>query len=182
MALPKTIEVKEGIKDLKKLLKTCPRLIVPRLRMLIEMKKYEDLGGISKRNLADLIGVNHNSIQTWRTLYLDESIAKLSAYIKNDGRPTILSKEEHRAIEEKLNDRQNPLRGYVELLHWVKSSFNKEIKYNTLLNYTNREFAARVKVARKSHIKKDEQAVEAFKKTLAPSAGKFVKKQDTTRR
>ena len=62
MALPKTIEVKEGIKDLKKLLKTCPRLIVPRLRMLIEMKKYEDLGGISKRNLADLIGVNHNSI------------------------------------------------------------------------------------------------------------------------
>jgi hypothetical protein len=81
-----------------------------------------------------------------------------------------------------LNDRQNPLRGYVELLHWVKSSFNKEIKYNTLLKYTNREFAARVKVARKSHIKKDEQAVEAFKKTLAPSAGKPVKKQDTTRR
>ena len=163
-ALPKTIEVKESIKELKKILKTCPRLIISRIRMLIEIKKYEDLAGISKRNLADLIGVNYNSIQTWRTLYLDGGIAKLSAYIKNDGCPTILSKEEHQTIEKKLNDSQNPLRGYVELLDWVKSSFNKEIKYNTLLKYTNREFAASVKVARKSHIKRMIKLLRLLKK------------------
>jgi len=182
MALPKTIEVKESIKELKKLLKTCPRLIIPRIRMLIEIKRHEDAGGISKRNLADMVGVNHNSIQTWRTLYLAGGIDKLSNYIKNDGRPTILSKEEHQAIEKKLNDGKNGLRGYVELLDWVKSSFKKEIKYNTLLKYANREFGASIKVARKSHIKKDDEAVVAFKKTLVRSVKRPAKKQKATKK
>lgn len=176
MASPKSIKVKESIKDLKQLLKSCPRLIIPRIRMLIEIKKHEDIGGVSKRNLADIIGVNHNSIQTWRTLYSDGGVAKLTDYIKNEGRPTILSKEEHKAIEKKLNDSKNGLRGYVELLDWFESTFKKEIKYNTLLKYTNREFGASIKVARKSHIKKDQEAVVAFKKTSAKYAKKRVKK------
>lgn len=177
MASPKPIQVKESIKELKQLLKTSPRLIVPRIRMLIEIKQHEDIGGISKRNLADMIGVNHNSIQTWRTIYSEGGISKLADYIKNEGRPTILSEEEHKAIEKKLNDSKNGLRGYVELLDWVESTFKKEIKYNTLLKYTNREFGASVKVARKSHINKDEDAVVAFKKTSDKYAKMPVKKQ-----
>lgn len=176
MSSPKTIQVKESFKELKQLLKKSSRLIVPRIRMLIEIKNHEGVGGISKRNLADVIGVNHNSIQTWRTLYIEGGIAKLTDYIKNEGRPTILSKEEHLAIEKKLNDSKNGLRGYVELLDWVESSFKKEIKYNTLLKYTNREFGASVKVARKSHIKKDDQAIATFKKTSVKSVKKPVKK------
>ena len=176
MASPKFIQITESIKDLKKLLKTSPRLIIPRLRMLIEIKNHEDVGGISKRNLADIVGVNHNSIQTWRTLYSDGGIAKLTTYIKNEGRPTILTKEEHQAIEKKLNDSENGLRGYVELLDWVESSFKKEIKYNTLLKYTSREFGASVKVARKSHIKKNDEAVTTLKKTSVKSVKKPVKK------
>ncbi|MFM7853175.1 MAG: hypothetical protein ACKO96_14945, partial [Flammeovirgaceae bacterium] len=43
------------------------------------------------------------------------------------------------------------------------------IKYNTLLKYANREFGASVKVARKSHVKKDLEAVSSFKKTSLKS-------------
>ena len=162
MSVPKFITVKESLPELKKLLKNSKKLIMPRIRMLIEIKKQEDLGGISKRVLAENIGVNHNSIQTWRTLYCEGGITKLTSHIKNEGRPTILNKEEHEAIKTKLHDSNNGLRGYVELLEWVETTFKKEIKYNTLLKYTNREFNASVKVARKSHVKKDEEAVAIF--------------------
>lgn len=177
MASPKSIQVKESIKELKQLLKKTPRLIMPRIRMLIEIKKHETTGGISKRNLADMIDVNHNSVQTWRTLYSEGGISKLTNYIKNEGRPTILSKEEHKAIEEKLNDSKNGLRGYVELLDWVENTFKKQIKYNTLLKYANREFGASVKVARKSHVNKDIEVVSTFKKTSLKSAKKSAKKK-----
>jgi transposase len=180
MSAPKSIHVKESVTELKKLLKSTPRLIFPRIRMLLELKKYETKRGISKRMLADAIGVNHNSIQTWRTLYAKGGIEQLISYTKNEGRPSILSDKEHQAIEAKLNDSKNGLRGYVELLDWVESTFKKKIKYNTLLKYANREFGASVKVARKSHVKKDPEAVLAFKKTSLKSVKKPVKKQPKT--
>ena len=125
MSLPKSIQVKETLTELKKLLKHSPRLIIPRVRMLIELKKHEDIGGISKRNLAGLVGVNHNSIQNWRTLYTEGGLSKLTSYVKNEGRPTLLSQEEHQAIKNKLHDSKNGLRGYVELLDWVETTFKK---------------------------------------------------------
>lgn len=180
MAAPKLIRVKESAAELKKLLKSEPRLIYPRIRMLIEIKKHEASGGISKRNLADVVGVNHNSIQTWRTAYLKGGIGNLINYTKNEGRPTILTKQEHQAVELKLKDSKNGLRGYVELLNWVETTFKKEIKYNTLLKYANREFGSSIKVARKSHVKKDNEAVSAFKKTSPKSVKKPALPHDKT--
>ena len=65
----------------------------------------------------------------------------------------------------------NGLRGYTELLNWIEQEFGKDVKYNTLLKYCIRKFGSKVKVARKSHVKKDDQAAEAFKKTLHKSVG-----------
>ena len=67
--------------------------------------------------------------------------------------------------------------GYVELLDWVENTFKKQIKYNTLLKYANREFGASVKVARKSHVNKDIEVVSTFKKTSLKSAKKSAKKK-----
>ena len=116
MALPKSIQVKESLTELKELYRKATRLIAPRLRMLIEIKKHEDVGGISKRRLAELVGVNHNSIQTWRSVYVEGGIKQLTAYVKNEGRPTILSEQERQIMKAKLHDNKNGLRGYVELL------------------------------------------------------------------
>ena len=66
------------------------------------------------------------------------------------------------AIEKSLNDPKNGLRGYIELHAWVEKEFNKQVKYNTLLKYCIKNFGSKVKVVRKSHVKKDEQAVANF--------------------
>lgn len=171
MAAPKIIKVKESGKELNMLLKKSSTLIVPRLRMLLELKKHEETG-ISKRDLSVLVGVNHNSIQTWRTMYEHGGLTYLCSHRKTGFRPSVFTKDEHNAIEAKLKDPMNGLRGYTELLNWIEQEFGKDVKYNTLLKYCIRKFGSRVKVARKSHVNKDDQAVEAFKKTLHKFVGK----------
>ena len=62
--------------------------------------------------------------------------------------------------------------GFIELLDWFNKTFKTDINYKTFHGFVVRKFDAKIKVARKSHIKKDVQAVEAFKKTLSKSARK----------
>ena len=165
MSSPKSIIIVETIAELKKLQKANIPTIANRIKALLEFKKNEKTG-ISKRAVADNIGVNHNSVQTWRTLYEKGGIKAVLYYQKPTGRPSDITKEEHLQIEKKLHDPKNGLRGYVELLSWMESEFKKTFKYNTVLKYSYRHFQSKIKVARKSHVKKDEAAVATFKKTL----------------
>lgn len=173
MSAPKQIKITESISELKKLQKNSIAMIATRIKVIIEFKKNEDKG-ISKRAVADAVGVNHNSVQTWRTLYEQGGIEAILKHDRKDGRPSNITAEEHKLIEQKLHDPKNGLRGYVELLTWVEEEFKKTIKYNTLLKYATRHFGSKVKVARKSHVKKDADAVNTFKKTLVNSAKRKV--------
>lgn len=77
----------------------------------------------------------------------------------------IISTSLHRALEAKVKDSENPLLGYWHAVDWVKENFNEEIKYQTLRSYLIRHFKTKKKHPRKSHYKKDQQALEVFKKT-----------------
>jgi len=165
MANPKRIIIKESVTILRRELKNTSLFLRPRLLMLIELKKNEDLG-VSKRALAQTIGVNHNSIQTWRKLYETEGLAKLLSHGKIGFKPSVISPEEHEGLKSILSDAANGIQGYKELNEWFKNTYNRTIPYTTLTGYCIRHFATKIKVARKSHVKKDENAVEAFKKTL----------------
>ena len=176
MSSPKYIHIKESIEDLMKLVKKLTPIIGIRIRVLIEIKKAGK-EGISKRDLAVKMGVSHNSVQTWRTMYESGGIESVCTHNKTGFKPSVFTKKEHQAIEAKLKDPKNGLRGYKELLEWVEHEFCKDIKYNTLLKYSIRNFHSKAKVGRKSHINKNEEAVIAFKKTSVRSVKKSVKKK-----
>jgi hypothetical protein len=53
---------------------------------------------------------------------------------------------------------------YVELQQWVDEEYIKGINYHTLNKHVKRKYKAKIKVARRSHVSKDAQAAEAFKK------------------
>lgn len=178
MAHPKKIIVKETLEELRRLQKRSVPLIAIRIRSLIETKKSGETG-ISKRELAARIGVDPNSIQSWRKLYEQGGIASILHHGRVGFKPSILNAEEHAAVEAKLNDPQNGLRGYVELKQWIEQEFGKKMLYNTVLKYCVRHFASKSKVARKSHVKKDEEAVRTFKKTSVNSVGKLSEKKPT---
>lgn len=173
------IPVKESLSELKRLHKTASLLIRPRVKMLIEMKKAGQ-AGISKRALMDVVGASSQSIHTWRTNYKNGGIDLLVAHNKKGFKPSVFTSQEQLKIAAVLRNPQNGLQGYKELQQWVKEEFNKQVKYNTLLKYCILHFKAHSKVARKSHIKKDEQAVATFKKTSAGSAKKPSKQKTRT--
>jgi transposase len=171
MSKAKIIHINESSKELKQLQKNQPLTIIKRLNMLIELKK-NGINGLSKRQLAKLIGVDPNSIQKWRTIYINEGINGIVSHGRIGFKPSLITKEEHKKIEHKLNQNKNALRGYKELMQWIKDEFGKEIKYTTVVEYAKRHFGSKIKVARKSHILKDEVALAAFKKTSVKSSKK----------
>ena len=171
MAKPIQITIKESIKDLKALQRGQGEIVSKRMRVLIELKKHEKTG-ISKRDLSDISGINHNSINKWRRMYIAGGVAPLLVHGRIGFKKSLINAAEHKAIEKKLNDPKNGLRGYIELQDWLNNEFNKDIKYITVVKYAQRHFGSKIKVARKSHVKKDEALVDAFKK----SSGKSFKK------
>lgn len=167
MALPKSIQVKESVKQLKTLQKKSKPLFVPRLRMLQVIKENEQ--ALSKNALAQLVGVNHNSIQKWRKMYLEGGLEGLLSHKTTASPPFMFNAEEREKIYQKLSDPKGGVRGYKELLIWVEQELGKKVKYNSLMVFCRNQFGTKIKVARKSHIKKDDKAVETFKKTLVVS-------------
>jgi len=65
--------IKETEKEIKNLLKQSIPFIGQRLRSLLILKQNEE-SGISKCNVAKLVGVDSNSVQNWRTLYTNSGI------------------------------------------------------------------------------------------------------------
>lgn len=172
MAHPFQINVTQSISELRRLQRKSGPLIARRLLMLIEIKRHEKTG-ISKRELSKITGINHNSIVKWRNIYKKEGIEPLLTHGRIGGfKKSVISKEEHAKIEKKLNDPKNGIRGYTELLEWVKKELGKDMKYITLLKYAQRHFGSKIKVARKSHVKKDDALVDTFKKTSVKNARK----------
>ena len=172
MAHPKILVIKETEKEIKNLLKQSIPFIGQRLRVLLILKQNEETG-ISRREVAKLAGVDPNSVQKWRTLYLNSGIDGLIKHGKTGFKPSVFNAAEHTMLETKLNNPQNGLQGYVELKDWIEKETGKSFNYNTLLYYCIRNFKSSVKVARKSHEKKDEDLGSSFKKTSEES----VKKQ-----
>jgi transposase len=167
----KKIAVKESISVLKSLTKGSSFTIQQRLQMLLFIKK-DTKGFVSKRKLSVALGVNHTSITIWKKLYETQGIEGLMSDGRIGFKPSVISADIHKALEKKLTNPTNNIRGYKELLEWTNGELSQDLKYITLLKYTQRHFGCKIKVARKSHIKKEEEAVETFKKTLVTSAKK----------
>jgi transposase len=169
MSAPKTFKIKQSESELKKLMKTSHPMIAKRIQALLIFKRNED-SGISKRLVADEIGVNHNSVQTWRALYIEGGIKLLMSHSKTGYKPSKITVEQELALKDQLNNPMNGMTGFVELLDWFNKSFKTDLNYKTFHGFVVRKYKAKIKTARKSHTKKDVQAVETFKKTSSRSA------------
>lgn len=163
MAHPLQLKIKEPLSVLKRLRRQHPQHIRSRLQMLILLKEGKASG---KRGLADALGVNHNSVQTWRTAYKKGGLTALLKFERGGYKPSIITPDAHRAIEKRLKNPMEAFSGFEQLRRWIDEHYIPHINYHTVNKYVKRHFGAKLKAARKSHIQKDEQAVEEFKKNF----------------
>jgi transposase len=158
-----TTEVKESLKELKKIYNT-QQSVRAREKILALIRIRE--GRLPTRQaVADSLGVHLRTLERWMVRYSEGGV---SALLENRPRGTgtkIITSEVHKGLAERLNDPSSPFRGYWEARQWVQEQYGVEVTYQALWAYMKRHFGSKVKRPRRSHVKKDPGAIEAFKKT-----------------
>jgi transposase len=157
------INITESLEDLKKLQKS---LKGHRSRNRIQSLIYTKQRRFRTRlELANHLGVGIVSLKRWTKIYLESGIDAILNINSGGHKQGLISKEIHDALKKRVYNSTDPFRGYKDALLWVNKTFNKTFKYNHLRKYLITNFNTKLKSPRKSHYKKDEQAIEAFKKT-----------------
>lgn len=163
MKNPVHFDIEESLTELKKLRSKQPTLSKQkRFDCLIHLKasKFK-----TRQELANHLGIHIRTQERWLAQYRAVGIA---SFISNEPqiRPSkIISPDIHDALEARVNSSDSPFLGYWEAQQWVESTFNVQIKYHWLRKYLITHFKTKLKSPRKSHYKKDGQAIEAFFKT-----------------
>ncbi|MCG8410757.1 MAG: helix-turn-helix domain-containing protein [Bacteroidales bacterium] len=163
MAKTINITIKESEANLKYLLRQQTKLLQQgRIKALLLIKQ----GKVTyTHELASKLKRERKTIYNWLKLYQEKGIEAYLTVSSRGKRNEKLSQEDKQALTAKLQDPNTDITSYVELRHWINLKSGKDIPYYVLYHYCHTHLQSKLKVARKSHHKKDEQAIEAFKKT-----------------
>ena len=163
MAKQIDLEITESLSTLQALLPK-QRNISNRSRIkmliLIHQKKV-----VYSKDLVPRLKHCRKTIYNWIHLYKEGGLESLLSSSKGGNNTPLIAQRTKEALAAKLSDPSTQLTSYRELLDWVHEHYQSNINYATLYKHCRVHHHSVLKVARKSHYKKDEQAVEAFKKT-----------------
>lgn len=162
MARTIDIQVIETEKELQSILRrTKSKLVDKRINSLLLVKKGKCR---YTQEVAVKIGVTRKTVYNWIKDYKSGGIQKLCEVNKGGNNTPLLSQVTIDKIEELLNDPYSTITSYVELISILEQT-QDNLTYAAVYQHCKRKHKSKLKVARKSHHKKDQQAVEAFKKT-----------------
>lgn len=159
MANAKIIVVKETSSELNVLIKKTSAHLRPRIKMLQWILK----GVHAIDALCSKVGVSRNSIALWKRTYSSSGISGLLNDNRGGDYRSGLSVADKEKIKEKLSEPKEAFRSYKEAQEWINTTLNTDKKYHAVNKYLKRNFGTKLKVGRKSHVKKDEEAVAFFK-------------------
>ena len=163
MKKPISFDINESLSELKNLRLKQPTLLKQkRIDCLIHIKasKFE-----TRQELANHLSIHIRTQERWLTKYRTHGISSFISDKPIKRASKIITPQIHDALEAKVNSSASPFLGYWEAQQWVEDTFNIKIKYHWLRKYLITHFKTKLKSPRRSHYKKDEQAIEAFFKT-----------------
>ena len=85
---------------------------------------------------------------------------------QSTGRPRVITSGVIAGLSKKLSDESCEFKSYKQIAKWVEKNYKISLNYHTLYKHLHYRMKAKLKVPRRSSIKKDEQAAIAFKNTL----------------
>ncbi len=118
------------------------------------------------RLIAAYLGICRQTLVLWITRYRKLGIEGILLNATRAKKSKIITPETHQGLSEKLKDAKHSLRGYWDAQQWVLSHYGVEVKYHWLSAYMIKHFKTKLKSPRKSHYKKDDQAVKSFLKNF----------------
>jgi len=163
MARISKLRVSESVQELKILLrKESYFKNIPRLQALINIKENKFR---TREELGDHLGVKRRTIEKWLSDYRLGGLDKMMLSGKRNRKSSMITEEIHKGLEQKVMDREQGFSSYVEAQNWIALEYDVELKYNTVREHLIRHFKTKIKSPRKSHVNKDNKAVETFLKT-----------------
>lgn len=160
MAKSIIIEVKESVEEINILLRKAAVHQRPRLKMLLLIAKGITVVG----TLAAKTGVHRYTISGWKKRYHFGGLEALLSDERGGDFRSGISAENKKRIEERLSDAKDAFTSFGEAQQWINKELGINKKYHAVNKYLKRNFGAKLKVGRKSHVKKDDAAVAVFKK------------------
>lgn len=158
-----SLTIKESSEELTRLYKTTKNY---RQQLRIKSLLLTQEGRFKNREeLASFLGVSTKTLFNWTASYKSSGLEAMLSISNGGKRREVITPDIHEGLSKKLQDSSNPFKGYWEAVEWVEEHFGVSINYRTLRSYMKKHFGTKLKTPRKSHYKKDEQAIEAFKKT-----------------
>lgn len=163
MGKSKELNIKESVLDLKKI-KSKQGTLSKQKRVLCLIHILE-CKFKTKKELSDYLGIGIRTQERWLSKYRAEGIESMLTDKPQNKGSKLITQEIHQGLEAKVNNSEAPFLGYWDAENWVHEQYGVQIKYHNLRKYLIKHFRTKLKVPRKSHYKKDEQAIEAFLKT-----------------
>ena len=163
--MPKQIEttITESLSFLKKsYIKETRRLVKDRIKTLLYVKenslRYQS-------SIAKKLGRNEKTIRDWLALYSTKGYSEL-VKVKSGGNNTrTISDKVVKLIEFHVTNSETTITSYIELQHILEESTGEKIAYTALYSHCRQKYKTKLKVSRKSHYKKDPNAIAFFKNT-----------------
>ena len=159
----KHITVSQTVTQLKQLHKQSAPHLRSRLQMLLLIKAGK---AYSKQALADALGVNHNTAQSWKKAYEQGGIELLLSDKRGGKKQSLITLKAHQKLGERLSNPKTGFRSFSEIQNWLETEFNISAHYQTVHKYVKRKFGAKLKVSRKSHVLNSSAAEAVFKKPV----------------
>lgn len=133
-------------------------------RARVDMVQLLARGITDTTTLAAKTGTGRNTIVTWKKRYQAGGLAGLLSDRRGGDQCSGLSEAQKQIIADKMHDPNDAFTSYVQARQWLEQEHGIVKNYHALNKYLKRNFKTRLKVGRKSHVKKDEAAVAVFKK------------------
>ena len=128
--------------------------------MLIKSEQYDTLDKVSTH-----LGIHYATLQRWLKRYREHGIDQLLLPLTRNKPSKIITPEIHMALEARLQQSNSPFSGYVEVQQWLWDTYQVKVGYKWLWAYMRTKMGSRLKVPRKTNVKKEQGAEACFFKT-----------------
>ena len=158
------IEISESIETLSNLLKQEKNLKKKERIQALYWIKSNLVETIA--NLAALSGKHRTTVSRWLSSYRKAGLSKMVDIYKSSGRKPEIPTEIQQALINELNDKEG-FSSYKEIQTWLYTVHNLDVTYKVVHDTVRYRLKAKLKVPRRSNIKKDAEAEVEFKKRTA---------------
>ena len=155
------IEIKESAGELRQLSRQVKHpLAQARLKAL---SLYQS--GQSYEQIAQTIGFERHAVGQWLQLYREQGLAAC-LQIHPGGKPkgSLISGKVLEELQQKLQDPVHYFTSYKQIHQWLQEEHGISLSYEHVHRFVRYSLKAKLKVVRKSNLKKDAAYEEKYKK------------------